>query len=140
MCDRSVITGEHRLMTGARRSPVAGSTSERTLVADADADTHAGARARYAARAMAEPDPLLPFSARARADATLRPSAAMVALVAGAVVAGAVGGVMLSTGVPAYRALRAVFFGSALAYLVLSLLDFWEHFRLEKAATGSWWS
>ena len=23
---------------------------------------------------------------------------------------------------------------------MLSLLDFWEHFRLEKAATGRWWS
>ncbi|MCA1662998.1 MAG: hypothetical protein LC659_01740, partial [Myxococcales bacterium] len=35
---------------------------------------------------------------------------------------------------------RAIFFASAFAYLVLSLLDFWEHFRLEKAATGRFWS
>jgi hypothetical protein len=89
---------------------------------------------------MTEPDPLLPFSARAPADAALRPPPLVVLLVAVALVAGAVGGATLTTGPSAYRALRAVFFASAFAYLVLSLLDFWEHFRLEQAATGRWWS
>ena len=46
----------------------------------------------------------------------------------------------MSTGAPAYRLLRAIFFASAFGYLVLSLLDFWEHFPLERAATGRWWS
>ena len=87
-----------------------------------------------------EPDPLLPFAERARPDAALRPAAAIVAAVAVAVVAGAAAGATLSTGAPAYRLLRAIFFASAFAYLVLSLLDFWEHFRLERAATGRWWS
>ena len=91
-------------------------------------------------RAMTEPDPLLPFAARSRPDAVLRPPAALVGAVALAVVAGAVAGAALSAGAPAYRALRAIFFASAFAYLVLSLLDFWEHFRLEQAATGRWWS
>jgi len=89
---------------------------------------------------MTEPDPLLPFAERARADEALRPSAAIVVAVALAVVGGAVGGAVGSSGVVAYRVLRAIFFASAFAYLVLSLLDFWEHFRLEKAATGRWWS
>src|SRR5438477_8440472 len=34
---------------------------------------------------------------------------------------------------------RALFFGAAFAYLTVSLFAFWEHFRLEKAATGRWW-
>ena len=89
---------------------------------------------------MAEPDPLLPFAERARPDEALRPSAAIVVAVALAVAGGAALGALGSSGVAAYRALRAIFFASAFAYLVLSLLDFWEHFRLEKAATGRWWS
>jgi hypothetical protein len=64
----------------------------------------------------------------------------MVVAVAIALVAGAAGGAVLSAGSAPYRLLRAIFFASAFGYLVLSLLDFWEHFRLEKAATGRWWS
>lgn len=89
---------------------------------------------------MTEPDPLLPFAERPRADEALRPSAAIVIAVALAVVGGAAAGALGSSGAVAYRVLRAIFFASAFAYLVLSLLDFWEHFRLEKAATGRWWS
>jgi hypothetical protein len=87
-----------------------------------------------------EPDPLLPFRARERPIRALRVPAALVTGVAAAVVAGALLGALWSAGPPAYRALRAIFFASAFAYLVLSLLDFWEHFRLERAATGRWWS
>jgi hypothetical protein len=36
----------------------------------------------------------------------------------------------------ARRLTRAVFFSSAFGYLGVSLLDFWEHFRLEKKVTG----
>ena len=89
---------------------------------------------------MTEPDPLLPFRARERPIAALRLPVALVATVGFAVTAGAVAGATLSVGAPAYRLLLALFFASAFADLTLSLLDFWEHFRLERAATGRWWS
>ena len=88
---------------------------------------------------MSEPDPLLPFAARERPDTALRVPVTLVALVAAALVAGGAVGA-LGDGAPPYRLLRAIFFASAFAYLVLSLLDFWEHFRLERAAGGRWWS
>lgn len=34
------------------------------------------------------------------------------------------------------RFVRGIFFASAFGYLAVSLVDFWEHFRLEKEATG----
>lgn len=40
----------------------------------------------------------------------------------------------------ALRLVRAVFFASALGYLTSSLVDFWEHFRLEREATGRYLS
>lgn len=89
---------------------------------------------------MTEPDPLLPFAARARPEETLRPSVPILVAVALALLGGGALGAMASSGVAAYRLLRAIFFASAFAYLVLSLLDFWEHFRLEKAATGRYWT
>jgi len=90
--------------------------------------------------APTEPDPLLPFAARERPAAPLRVPVTLVTAVAIAIAAGATMGATRSAGPPAYHALRAIFFGSAFAYLVLSLLDFWEHFRLERAAGGQWWS
>ncbi len=87
-----------------------------------------------------EPDPLRPFAERPPPDAALRPSTLLVAAVALAIVGGAVGGATLSVGNAPYRLMRAIFFAAAFAYLVVSLLDFWEHFRLERAATGRWWS
>lgn len=83
-----------------------------------------------------EPDPLLPFAARAPLPASLRPPVVVVVAALAAVVAG----VAASRGAPPYRALRTIFFASAFAYFVLSMFDFWEHFRLERAATGRWWS
>jgi hypothetical protein len=38
------------------------------------------------------------------------------------------------------RITRASFFASAFSYLTVSLYDFWEHFRLEKLATGRYLS
>jgi hypothetical protein len=35
-----------------------------------------------------------------------------------------------------YRIARTIFFGSAFGYLATSLIDFWEHQRLEKEVTG----
>src|SRR4051812_32901804 len=37
------------------------------------------------------------------------------------------------------RAAQGVFFGAGMGYLTTSLLDFWEHFRLEREATGRYW-
>jgi hypothetical protein len=85
-------------------------------------------------------DPLLPFSQRAPVADSLRPPPLVVAAWALALAGGAVLGAVASAGSPAYRALRGIFLASAFAYLVLSLFDFWEHFRLEKVATGRWWS
>lgn len=39
---------------------------------------------------------------------------------------------------PGLRLSRAVFFASAFAYFSSSMVDFWEHVRLEHAATGRW--
>src|SRR5262249_15458655 len=68
----------------------------------------------------------------------LRVPPAVIAGVCVGIAAGAALG--FSSGPPPHRILRAIFFASAFAYLVVSLFDFWEHFRLEKAATGKWWS
>jgi hypothetical protein len=38
------------------------------------------------------------------------------------------------------RAAQAVFIGAGMGYLTTSLVDFWEHFRLEKEETGRYWS
>src|SRR5258708_6756400 len=89
---------------------------------------------------MAEPDPLIPFAQRAPIDQSLRPSALVIASLALALVGGVALGALVSTGPLPYRVLRAIFFAAAFAYAVLSSLDFWEHFRLEKAATGRFWS
>jgi len=89
---------------------------------------------------MTEPDPLLPFSRRPPVADALRPPALIGIALTVALVGGALLGVEASTGTLAYRAIRGIFFASAFSYLVLSLFDFWEHFRLEKAATGRWWS
>ena len=55
-----------------------------------------------------------------------------------AIAAGVALGVLLDGPEPAL--VRASFFAAAFAYLGVSLFDFWEHFRLEKVATGRWWS
>jgi len=89
---------------------------------------------------MTEPDPLLPFSRRPTVPAELRPPTIIVIGLVAALAGGGLLGLTASTGSVPYRVLRGIFFASAFAYLVLSLFDFWEHFRLEKAATGRWWS
>jgi hypothetical protein len=38
------------------------------------------------------------------------------------------------------RTIRAAFFSSAFGYLAVSLLDFWEHMRLEKEMTGRYFA
>lgn len=52
-----------------------------------------------------------------------------------------IGGAVLGlseTGPLPKQVVRAIFFASAFGYLTVSLLDFYEHFRLEKEATGRW--
>ena len=88
---------------------------------------------------MTEPDPLLPFADRPQPAEALRPSALIVIAFAVSLAGGAALGA-LAGGSAQYRLVRATFFASAFSYLVLSLLDFWEHFRLEQEATGRWWS
>jgi hypothetical protein len=82
-------------------------------------------------------DPLLPFSQRELPGELRAPTIVVVAVCLGVIAGAALG---LSTGTLPYRLLRATFFASAFAYLAVSLFDFWEHFRLEKLATGKWWS
>jgi hypothetical protein len=89
---------------------------------------------------MSELDPLLPFAARAPLPPSLRPSALVVVAVSVALVGGVALALASTAGAAPYRALRAIFLASAFANAVLSTLDFWEHFRLERAATGRWWS
>lgn len=76
-----------------------------------------------------------PFTARRRLPADLR-----VPPWIGATIAASVAGGLLLGGVPEterrLRVLRAVFFGAAFGYLTTSLVDFAEHFRLEKIAAG----
>jgi hypothetical protein len=88
-----------------------------------------------------EPDPLQPFGERAPPPPALRLPPLLVAAVALAIALGVLVGLWASAGASGpQRMLRAIFFASAFAYLVVSLLDFREHFRLERAATGRWWS
>jgi hypothetical protein len=84
--------------------------------------------------ATEDPEAALPFRDRPARPAVAVP-APLAAAVALAVAAGLAAGA-LSSAAPALRLLRAIFFGSAFGYLGVSLLDFWEHFRLEKVATG----
>jgi len=58
------------------------------------------------------------------------------AIVGGAVAAGPLVGATSRGAPPALRIVRSVFWSAALGYLTTSLVDFAEHFRLEKEATG----
>lgn len=59
----------------------------------------------------------------------------LVAVVALGVVLG-----LLADGSLGFRAASAAFQGSLYAYLAVSLLDLWEHFRLEHYVSGRWLS
>jgi hypothetical protein len=60
----------------------------------------------------------------------------VLALAAAAIAAGVAQGLLESAQAPAERFLRCVYPACAYLYLALSAIDFAEHFRLEKAATG----
>ena len=80
-------------------------------------------------------DPLTPFRERPPLTAALRPPAIVVIVVVAAIVLGLTLGATTAHGAGP-RLVRAFFLASAFSYLTVSLFDFWEHFRLERAATG----
>jgi hypothetical protein len=83
-------------------------------------------------------DPLQPYRERGALPGELRVPLPVALGVPLAIAAGVALGILLDG--PEPKLVRASFFASAFAYLTVSLFDFWEHFRLEKAATGRWWS
>jgi hypothetical protein len=59
--------------------------------------------------------------------------------IGGAIAGGQLLGALTHRRRPAgYRVVRSIFFGSAFGYLATSLVDFWEHQRLEKEVTGEY--
>ena len=83
-------------------------------------------------------DPTQPYRERAPLPAELRMPRLVAIGVPLLIAAGVALGLFREGREPAL--VRASFFGSAFGYLGVSLFDFWEHFRLEKAATGRWWA
>ena len=77
-----------------------------------------------------------PWSEIRGAPPGLRVPPLVGALIAAAVAAGPIVGARSRRAPRPLRVVRAIFWSSALGYLVTSLVDFAEHFRLEKAATG----
>jgi len=66
----------------------------------------------------------------------LRVPAWLVVLTFAAIAVGAALGFGHEPAPPGQRLARAVFLGAGAAYLLVSLVDFWEHWRLEKVVTG----
>lgn len=75
-----------------------------------------------------------PFANTPNVPPGLRIPAWLAALTVAAIAAGIALGAL--TGVGVGRSVRATFFGAGFAYLTTSLVDFWEHFRLENQVTG----
>jgi hypothetical protein len=73
---------------------------------------------------------------RRRVPAELRIPAWLGVTLGGAVAVGPLLGLGTGDTSPPERVLRSVFFSAAFGYLVTSLVDFAEHFRLERAVTG----
>lgn len=80
------------------------------------------------------------MSVKLEAPPGLRVPPLVGTIIGAAVAAGPIVGAT-SRGAPTpLRVLRSIFWSSALGYLVTSLADFAEHFRLEKQATGRYLS
>jgi hypothetical protein len=60
----------------------------------------------------------------------------LTAVLVSAMAAGVAFGVATTTAPPALKMIRAIFFAAAMAYLTISIVDFWEHWRLEREAGG----
>jgi prepilin signal peptidase PulO-like enzyme (type II secretory pathway) len=81
-------------------------------------------------------EPARPFAAMRAVPRPVRVPPLVGALIGAAVAAGPVVGAASRRAPAPLRVVRATFWSAALGYLVTSLVDFAEHFRLEKAATG----
>ena len=81
-------------------------------------------------------DSPLAFSELRALPAALRVPVWLGAAIAVASVAGLVQGFLSKGEPPGVRSLHATFLGAAYAYLTVSLVDFAEHYRLEKRLTG----
>src|SRR5260370_31062422 len=57
-------------------------------------------------------------------------------VLATAMAAGVALGVFATAGAAALKLIRAISFAGAFAYLTISIVDFWEHWRLERAVGG----
>lgn len=79
-----------------------------------------------------------PFRELRGAPPNVRIPTWVAALIAAAVAGGALLGISTAQHGQAEQLLNAVFFASAFGYVVISMIDFREHFRLEKEATGRW--
>jgi hypothetical protein len=55
---------------------------------------------------------------------------------AAAMATGVAVGVFATVGPAALKMIRAIFFAGAFGYLTVSIVDFWEHWRLERVAGG----
>lgn len=69
-------------------------------------------------------------------DPAVRIPAWLALVVAGAMAAGVALGLLATDGPPLLKIVRAVFFASAFGYAAVSILDFWEHGRLEGELGG----
>lgn len=91
--------------------------------------------AAYLVPVSSEIDPLVPFAGRPPAPGDLRVPISLTVSVIVAVLVGVALGAGTGHG-PARATVRSLFFASGFVYLVVSIFDFREHFRLEKLATG----
>jgi len=70
----------------------------------------------------------------------LRIPAWFALLVAGGMLAGVAVGLLTGEGTTAWRLSRCIFLAAGYGYLAISLVDFAEHFRLEREVSGRWMS
>src|SRR3954471_297163 len=80
------------------------------------------------------------MSARLTAPPGLRVPPLLGTMIGAALATGPIVGATSTRAPPPLRVLRSIFWSSALGYLATSLVDFAEHFRLEKQATGRYLS
>jgi hypothetical protein len=77
---------------------------------------------------------------RTETDPAVRIPAWLAGVTAAAMAAGVAVGVVATDGPAPLKLVRAIFFAAAFAYAVISILDFWEHGRLERALGGHFFS
>jgi hypothetical protein len=85
-------------------------------------------------------EPPQPFAERRELPEALRIPGWLGAVLLSAMVAGVALALVVTAGPPAFVMIRAIFFAAAFAYLTISIVDFWEHGRLERLLGGSFFS